>query len=371
MQPTKTLVAGAVARQIHAHKTDLLLDLAYKVHVVTAPVVRALFGSTASNASRFLQQLEHKGLLQPVHTFFSEHAPQGNGYLLTPRAYTHVTRNDFEPTHNYNTRPESVRHNQIDHDLVVAQLAASWVRNGGDVLQTDYMARQQKQPLGTKIPDLIVREESGPYVFEYERLTKSSREIDQMMLASLEVVKAPTFWVCGTKGAAMRLQKIIDEREVTGWALNNSNKWVASKKFFVPFAWRSKQVIFHAPLKEVLAYDIPKWKSLLADTIARETSRTIQGWLKAGWNWTEVRNDLHCDSDHAFRLRRSSEEQEIEVIACHVNEQWWVTHPDETFDHGLELKGRTQRAKEMGKVPPVHLIESAIRTLQLNPDFFD
>jgi hypothetical protein len=370
MQPTNTLVAGKAAHQIHAHKTDLVLDLTYKTHVITAPVVRALFGSTPSNAARLLQQLEHKGLLQPVHVHYSEHAPRGNGYMLTPRAFTHVTRNDFEPSHTYNTRPETVRQNQMEHDLVVAQIAATWVRGGGEILQTDFMARQQKKPFGNKIPDLILRGDGGPYAFEYERLTKSNREIDQMMLASMKAIRAPTFWLCGTRGAAMRLQKIIDDREVTSWKLNTANKWTAGQKYFVPFTWRSKQVIFHAPLKEVLTYDVPKWRAMLQDTTARETSRTVQAWINGGWSWSEVRNDLHSDADHGFRLRRNSEDQEIEVTVCFANEQWWVAHPDESFDRGLELKGRTEPAQELGKVPPVALIESAIRAIQSNPDFF-
>jgi hypothetical protein len=370
MQRTNTLVAGKAAHQIHAHKTDLVLDLTYKCHVITSPVVQALFGCTPSNASRLLQQLEYKGLLQPVHVRYCEHAPRGNGYMLTPRAFTHVTRNDFEPSHLYSTRPETVRQNQMEHDLVLAQIAASWVKSGGEILQTDYMARQQKQSNGTKIPDLITHCDGGPYVFEFERLTKSNREIDQMMLASMRTIRAPTFWLCGTKGGAMRLQKIIDDREVTSWKLNTANKWAAGPKYFVPFIWRSKQVIFHAPLKEVLAYDIAMWRAMLQETSAKETSRTVQAWLKDGWGWSEVRNDLHSDSDHGFRLRRNSDEQEIEVIVCFANEQWWVAHPDESFDRGLELKGRTEPAHELGKVPPVVLIESAIRAIQLNPDFF-
>lgn len=369
MRRTSSLIAGRAARQVHDRKSDGLLNLTFKVHIVTSSVVKALYGSTSSNASRLLQQLERKGLLQLVQLRYCEHAPRGRGYMLTAQGVTRVTRDDFEPSHIYNTKPESVRQIQLEHDLVAAQIAAAWIKSGGELLQTDYMARQEKTA-AAKIPDLIVRDGSDQYRFEYERLTKSDREIDQMLLASIKSTRTPTFWLCGTRGCAMRIQKVIDAREVTGWKLNTSNKWTRGATYFVPFAWRSKQVVLHAPLKEVLDYDIPKWKSLLQDTLARESTSTVQAWVQSGWRWSEVRTGQHDDTDQGFRLRRDSDDQQIEVAVCLANEQWWVTHLDEPFDRGLELKGRTEPVKEIGKVPPVALIESAIRAIACNPDFF-
>jgi hypothetical protein len=120
MQPTNTLVAGKAAHQIHAHKTDLVLDLTYKTHVITAPVVRALFGSTPSNAARLLQQLEHKGLLQPVHVHYSEHAPRGNGYMLTPPMAT-----SNSPTCGHPKFPQAERWDYAGSELIAKRAAAS------------------------------------------------------------------------------------------------------------------------------------------------------------------------------------------------------------------------------------------------------
>lgn len=371
MAHTNSLIHGHEARKIHAIKRDQLMSFSHKVHCVSSPVVSSLFGSSSSNSARLLSQMEMKGFMQCVHVPYIDLAPRGAAYILTQRGCDHATRHDYEPTHHYNTRPESIRLKQIEHDLSVAKIAASMACQGAHIELTDYMARQMKDAGESKIPDLVVSFESVRFQVEYERLTKSAREIDQMLMATFRAKMMPTLWVCATRAAAHRIRQVIQDQEVTQWRLNSGNKWSPGKKVFVPFDWRSRQVVVQSTIAEAAAYSMKQWQMLINDAAQCEHDKTINSFQTGGWSWTALKRDLRTDATHGFELSRHSANHHFTVDVAYSDEQWIVCSEDDPIAMGLATGRKRDALKIIGQLPPIGLVEAAINVINSNPDFLN
>lgn len=299
------------------------------------------------------------GLLRQVEIRHAAQAPRGKGYLLTPLGLSAACANLSEKAHDYDCRPESIRHAQLDHDLFLAEFAATWVRYGGELLETDYTQRSRERE--GKIPDLLLRYEKRRVAVEFERLVKKRRELDVAIHSAYDSHTVPTIWLSPNPCDIQYLKYVVhSEQMVDKWTLNKSNKWTKSGYQPLLLVFRARQVFELVP-DDVMLRTPEQWIHLVEQNAIRINGSVLEDLVELGWSWTvasviewEGRSllqfELHIDTMLASALFYVTQMQP---------DSWRVCRADQTPDRGVSLIESFKWAGKEGAEPPLSVVELA------------
>jgi hypothetical protein len=263
---------------------------------------------------------------------------------------------------------ESIRHAQVEHDLFVAEFAASWVRFGGELLDTDYTLR--KQGGDSKIPDLVLRYDRYKVVVEYERLVKKRRELDGAILAAYRSHTVPTIWLSPNAGEIQYLKHAVyTDMMVDKWKLNTSHKWSRSGYQPLLLRFRERQLFIQVPTDVMLR--TPEQWLLLIDENARTIRRTaLDELMELGWTWTPV-SQLEWEGRGLlqFELRIDAMMASATFYVTQMDENTWrVCRADQTPDRGVSMIEKFRWIGKPGDEPPLSVVELATWRIK-NYDF--
>lgn len=233
------LIPGPLARLRHQQKASQILKLTYLTHVISIPCVQALLGTSNSNANASIRRLLGRKLVHEVALTSSQLAPNGRVFMLTRQGLSVAqSASDREDLHDYDTRPESIRRAQLEHDLTVACIAAHWLHGGGRIIETDLTLRSKHSSSDTKyikLPDLIGGYGSHEIAFEVERYPKKVREVEQALLLTSRSQHASTIWLCSAPSTYRYLRECLKNASVRKWKLSNGQKWTEGPPVSLPF----------------------------------------------------------------------------------------------------------------------------------------
>lgn len=361
MPNVQNLMPGRAGRQLHAEKVRQVLEFCFKVHIITSRVVMRLLGTSQSNSATLLRKLEEQELLRQVNIKYSVSAPRGNAYLLTPRGAAIAVRDLSGPLHQYDHRPESVRLDQSEHDLQLAELAAAWVCRGATLTHTDFMLRQVvKDHRNKKIPDLLLQYGGAPVAIEFERQAKAGRELDQMISAAVRAGNTPTIWFFSVQSTFEHFQAALERKSVCSWKLNASNKWTVAGEFWLPISWRSEQLAVRVE-PESAAGDNPfLWVDRLCDVAGMAEWQCTASLKDQGWTWGYLRAS---DVGMYFPLSIQNDEHDMKLALTYLEatRHWYVHAADEIAESGYDLGEARVAPKVVGVEPDLGRLERAIR----------
>lgn len=354
-----SLVAGPQARLVHRQKVAKVLGFLHKVHVGTTAVIARLLGATSSNANRLVQQMVEAGLLRQVEIRHAAQAPRGKGYLLTPLGLSAACANVAEKAHDYDCRPESIRHAQLDHDLFLAEFAATWVRYGGELLETDYTQRGRERE--GKIPDLVLRYEKRRVAVELERLVKKRRELDVAIHSAYESHTLPTIWLSPNACDVQYLKYAVHaEQIVDRWTLDKSNKWTKSGCQRLLLTFRARQAFELIP-EDVMLRTPEQWIHTIEQNAIRINESALNDLLEMGWTWSNTSViEWEGRSLLQFELRIDTLVASALFYVTQMQpDTWRVCRADQTPDRGASLIETFKWAGKEGVAPPLTVVELA------------
>lgn len=357
------LITGPAARERHKEKRHAVLSLTHKCHVVTTRVVERVIPATSSNASRLLADLVRRGFMQQVNVKYSDLAPRGRAFMLTPEGVRLVVQNDRAKGHQYDCRPESLKHDQMNHDLMLAEFAANWIRHGGQLLQTDYMARQAN-PRG-KVPDLVLRFQETVIAAEYERLEKKPRELDMKLQSSSESHRWPTIWISDVEGNLTHIREKLQKKVVPVWTLGSGNKWGSRDEAHLSFNFRARQLL-HRQTPLTFERTPTQWVDELKQLAKAETDRLIKSLMNEGWSWGRTglmdwRGEVLCQ----FALEIDAPAASQGYFVTHIEHGVWrVCGESQTPDQGCGMKESFPWQPKDDAPPPLGVIELAIKYIK-------
>jgi hypothetical protein len=357
------LISGPAARERHKAKRNCVLSLTHKCHVITTRVVEQLIPATPSNASRLLADLVRRGLMQQVNVKYSDLAPRGRAFMLSPEGVRLVVQDECTKVHHYDCRPESLRHDQMNHDLVLAEFAANWIRHGGELLQTDYMARQ-KNPRG-KVPDLLLRYRETVIAAEYERLEKKPRDLDMKIHSSSETHRWPTLWISDVEGNLTHIREALTKKVVPIWSLGSGNKWGSRDEAHLSFNFRARQLLQRqAPW--VFERTPGQWIDDFNRLAQTESDRLIKALMREGWSWGQTslmdwRGEVLCQ----FPLEIDGPAASKGYFVTYMEGgKWRVCDDSQTPDQGCGMKESFPWKSKDNAPPPLAVIEMAIHYIK-------
>lgn len=357
------LISGPSARQRHKDKCHTVLSLTHMCHVVTTRVVARILSATPSNASRLLSDLIRQGLLQQVNVKYCGLAPKGRAFMLTPEGVRLVVQNHEVKRHHYDCRPESLRHDQMNHDLMLAEFAANWIRHGGELLQTDYMARQAN-PRG-KVPDLLLRFQERVIAVEYERLEKKARELDMKLHSSCETHRWPTLWISDVESNLTYIRERLQTKAVPIWSLGSGNKWGHTEEAHLLVDFRARQLL-HRQSDTTFTRTPSEWIEVFRQLAKNESDRLIKALMKEGWSWGRTSlMDWRGKVLYQFALEIDAPVTSQGYFVTHIERGVWrVCSESQTPDQGCAIKESFAWKPKDDAPPPLGVIESAIRYIR-------
>jgi hypothetical protein len=357
------LIAGPEARKVRMQKTKVVLAFTHKCHVVTTPVVSTLLGSTISNAARLLRDLVEQGLVQEVNLRYCDRAPRGRGFMLKPDGVRAVAQDLPDKAHHYNCRPETIKHDQLSHDLLLAEFAAHWVQQGGALIHTDHTLRQL-MPKG-KLPDLMLQWNGINVAFEYERLDKKVRELDQKLLAASEHPRFATIWLSDIEGNLQHMAERIKSAAVPIWRLSSAHKWGTDGEAYLPMDFRCRQLL--VSLKpDTLSRSPQAWIDDLKSHSGAMTAKCISSLRNEGWGWGRTDPMTWRGEDiHQFHLQIDSARVTGGFFVTHMGgDSWRVCDESQTPDQGCGLERAYHWTPADDAAPPIAVVEMAVRRIK-------
>jgi hypothetical protein len=362
------LIPGRGARDIRASKVRKVLEFGYKVQLLTSRLLMRLLNTSQSNGSTLLKELEDQELIRSINIKHSISAPRGRAYLLTARGVAVAVRDLPGPLHKYDHRLESVRLDQSEHDLQLAEFAADWVCGGATIEQTDFMQRQSRVERGQKIPDLVLCIGKVKVAVEYERLSKSGRELDQMIASAMHTSTMRTIWFFEVRETYDLFQSILTGAKLNDWGLNSSNKWVRDGELFVPIGWRKRQLALHLAPGGALGHTPSSWLEQFDELDSSTVSRAAASWRAKGWRWGCL---VETELGIAFALfvQNAEHDMQLMVFLCEPN-HWYVCAAGMHPESGHKFGEAKTIPSVMNVDPDFRVIERAIRKVrEVNFDF--
>lgn len=357
------LIAGPGARRVRKEKSRAVLTFTHKCHVVTTPVISALLNATMSNASRLLRDLVDQGFMQEVNLRYCDRAPRGRGFMLRHEGVRAVAQDLPDKAHHYNCRPESIKHDQLSHDLLLAELAAHWVNHGGLLIHTDHTLRQF-MPKG-KLPDLMMQWQGCTVAFEYERLDKKVRELDQKLLAASEHQRFATIWLSDIEGNLQHMAERIKSAAVPIWRLSSAHKWGTDGEAYLPADFRCRQLL--VSVKPDTLSRLPQaWVDDIKSHSAAMAAKCISSLRNEGWGWGQTDPMTWRGEDiHQFHLQIDSARVTGGFFVTHMGgDSWRVCDESQTPDQGCGLERVYHWAPADDAVPPIAVVEMAVRRIK-------
>jgi len=353
------LIPGRGARDIRADKVRRVLEFGYKVQLLTSRLLMRLLKTSQSNASTLLKELEGQELIRSVNIKYSTSAPRGRAYLLTERGVALAVRDLPGPLHKYDHRPESVRLDQSEHDLQLAEFAAELVFHGAIIEKTDFMLRQVRIERGQKIPDLVLNLNKVNVAVEYERLSKSGRELDQMIISALQTSSMRTIWFFEVRETYDLFQSILSGSRLNDWALNSSHKWVRDGEVFVPLGWRRRQLAYRMAPCAAIGSTPVAWLEKFAELDSLVVGKAAASWLANGWSWGKL---VKTQRGIAFPLsiKNGEHDMRLAVYLCEPN-HWYVCADGTNPESGYKFGESKSAPSVMNVDPDFFVIERAIR----------
>ncbi len=356
------LIAGPGARALRRSKVIQVLMFTHKVHVVTTTVISKLLGSTSSNTSRLLRDLVAQDLIQEVNLRHCDRAPRGRGFVLRPDGVRLVLQHLGTRPHDYNTRPESIKHEQLSHDLTMTEFAASWVHAGGELLHTDYTLRQQSK--GNKLPDLMLRWLNTRLVVEFERLDKKPRELDQKLLAAFSGHSWPTLWLSDVPSNLSYLRDRLEASQVDVWRLNAAHKWGREGQVALPVDFRARQLL-HRLDEQSMTRHPQAWCDDMTSLTKAVRQQCVAALQDHGWSWGASDPVTWQGEDiHQFYLQIDGAKHSGAYFVTHMGQgKWRVCSAEQTPGQGIALDRSMPWTPADGKPIPLRVLELATQTI--------
>ena len=283
-KPT-SLIPGPLARVKRQRKIHLLLPFVYQTHVVTSKIVARLLGTTASNSSNLCSALVKQGLLREMTVPQLELCPRGRVLMLTPEGVRQALKRFEDEPHDYDARPESIKVNQLSHELHVATVAAAWVAGGGRLLRTDYQARHEQR---TYIQDLLLEHQGRRLAVEIERTPKRAHELSQKLQLAMDHGPRRILVLCGQQYISNRIDEALRTPDFQAYARDKANKWAPSEVLVMPLR---RRLAIHTTLDDTWNLDRPaaEWLAELDRAFLRKAKRVLDGLREQGWDWKAPR----------------------------------------------------------------------------------
>jgi len=363
------LIPGPLARLLHQQKVSKILKLAYLTQVISVPCVQALLDTTNSNANATIRNLLMRRLLQEVALTSSPLAPNGRVFMLTKAGLLAAQSDcDREDLHDYDTRPESIRRAQLEHDLTVACIAAHWIHGGGRVIETDLTLRSKHAGSDVKhikLTDLICGYGHHEIAFEIERYPKKVREVEQALLLASRSQHLPTIWLCRAPSTNRYLRECLKNASVRKWKLASGQKWTAGPPVGLPFAFRVRQSVVHLD-EHSIAFEPSSWLWRVGETEAAAKDMVLRRLQKEGWTWWNFEPYLEYEGATTFLFTQSTLDFKRELLVTTLGHgKWHVHRPEQTPEEGLEVDLKTSPNPTAGHQPSLGLLEAAAKTADL------
>jgi hypothetical protein len=251
MSNIASLMPGPEGKKRHAIKRDLVLTFVHKVHVATPAVLASLLGTPVCNVYPFVRRLVQVNLLRQVTVPKTDVTGSGEVLMLTDDGVAEAVKADEQAEHVYDTRPEAVRSKQIAHDIEVAALAASWVRQGATLKETDRIGRQAQR---VKVADAVLDVDGELVAIEQERTAKNPRELINALTAASKL-SIPVLWICASKHIENKLSEPLSSENWPTWTLTSGNTWIRGESRYVSPYFRAKHFVVSA--KDSMLLDTP------------------------------------------------------------------------------------------------------------------
>lgn len=228
---------GRRSRTIRQGRIDAILLHLFWFHFATADVLLVLTGAKKITNAGILSELEAQHLIQGVK---NNKTPEilwmltENGVARVLKSWQWDELNRAQWPHPYNSKPESVRYSQLEHDLTVARWAAQLVHDHRvTIIGTDFSGRSDPQP-GRKLADFIFQAGHIAFVVEYERTVKSQRDVE-IALARLYDAGRITAIVCAQPHILARWREVLNQDQLPIWERHpTTNRWYQTQGRITP-----------------------------------------------------------------------------------------------------------------------------------------
>lgn len=357
------LIPGPLARLRHQQKASQILKLTYLSHVISIPCVQALLGTSNSNANASIRRLLGRKLMHEVALTSSQLAPNGRVFMLTKQGLSVAQSScDRDDLHDYDTRPESIRRAQLEHDLTVACIAAHWLQGGGRIIETDLTLRSKHSSSDTKyikLPDLIGGYGSHEIAFEIERYPKKVREVEQALLLTSRSQHASTIWLCSAPSTYRYLRECLKNASVRKWKLSTGQKWTEGPPVSLRFGFRARQSVVHLD-EHSIAFEPSMWLWRVGETHASVKDTVLRKLQREGWTWGAIEPYLEYAGAMTFLFSQTTLDFKRELLVTTLGHgQWHVHRPEQAPEEGMEVGIETGQHPAEGQQPSLGLLEAA------------
>lgn len=363
------LIPGPLARLRHQQKASQILKLTYLSHVISIPCVQALLGTSNSNANASIRRLLGRKLMHEVALTSSQLAPNGRVFMLTKQGLSVAQSScDRDDLHDYDTRPESIRRAQLEHDLTVACIAAHWLQGGGRIIETDLTLRSKHSSSDTKyikLPDLIGGYGSHEIAFEIERYPKKVREVEQALLLTSRSQHAPTIWLCSAPSTDRYLRECLKDASVRKWKLSAGQKWTEGPPVSLPFGFRARQSVVRLD-EYSIAFEPSSWLWRVGETHAAVQDTLLRNLQRAGWTWGAIEPYLEYADAMTFLFSQTTPDFKRELLVTTLGHgRWHVHRPEQAPEEGMEVSIKTGQHPTEGQQPSLGLLEAAAKAANM------
>lgn len=336
MTNTSSLLPGLAAKKRSKEKIQAVLLFLYMTHATTPKIVAALLDARLNNVHSLLRRMAKVGLVKKVRLGETMFRPPSDVTILAPLGRDEAMKLKVGSRHSYECGRDSVRDGQVDHDMKVALLAARWVKDGADLLHTDYTQRRSDKY--RKLVDAKLQYLDTCFALEYERTVKTKLSTADALRAAMKL-GILVLWVCEFDESLNLIDAWVATDSWPVWKLGADNKkHIVGSHYVSP--WASSRLITVRSNDPILLAPLPQLIEWMAEQKKNNQLMAMKSVVedKLGWDWECMYYDE--DTCRFFWLLWSGRESG-DFCGLHISSndgRTWVMRYDDMFRDQKEVE---------------------------------